>query len=160
MGQAIRGAAGSGSVDVYTVPRDHEFRLELLTFALITSATAGVHKALVTFTDSQIDQTTALLRDLNEGGPNQTLTYTFGIGLNGSACVTVTGWNMTDALPDTLLAPETVITVSAVNDAGVTLVGDVITNATLFGELTDAVGTRTTELVDMVPGLLPGSVEV
>jgi hypothetical protein len=158
MGQAIRGAAGSGDVDVYTVPRDHEFRLELLTFALVTGATAGVHKALVTFTDSQIDQTTALLRDLNEGGPSMTLTYTFGIGLNGSACVAVTGWNMTDALPDTLLAPETVISITAVNDAGATIAGDVITNATLFGELTDFVSAPVQQ-IDLVPGLLPGSVE-
>jgi hypothetical protein len=158
MGQAIRGAAGSGTVDVYTVPRDHEFRLELLTFALITDATAGVHKALVTFTDSQIDQTTALLRDLNEGGPLQTLTYTFGIGLNGSACVAVTGWNMTDALPDTILAPETVVTISAVNDAGATIVADVITNATLFGELLGTVETPAQQ-IDLIPGLLPGSVE-
>jgi hypothetical protein len=158
MGQAIRGASGSGDVDVYTVPRDHEFRLELLTFALITDATVGVHKALVTFTDSQIDQTTALLRELNEGGPLQTLTYTFGIGLNGSACVAVTGWNMTDALPDTILAPETVVTISAVNDAGVTIVADVITNATLFGELTGTVGAPVQQ-IDLIPGLLPGSVE-
>jgi hypothetical protein len=158
MGQAIRGAAGTTSVDVYTVPRDHELRLELLTFALITSATAGVHKALVTFTDQQIDFETALLRDLNEGGPMQTLTYTFGIGLNGSACVAVSGWQMTDALPDTILAPETVITVSAVNDSGASMVGDQIAGVTLFGELTDVVG-ATAPLVDLVPGLLPGSVE-
>jgi hypothetical protein len=157
MGAAIRGASGTGSVNVYTVPRDHEFRLELLTFALVTDATAGVHKALVIFTDSTIDQTTALLRDLNEGGPSMTLTYTFGIGLNGSACVAVTGWNMTDALPDTLLAPETVITVAAVNDAGATIAGDSITNVTLFGELTDSVSAPAHE-VDLIPGLLPGSV--
>jgi hypothetical protein len=139
MGQAIRGAAGSGSVDVYTVPRDHELRLEILTFAIVTDATAGVHKALVTFTDSSIDQTTGFLRDLNEGGPLQTLTYTYGIGLNGSACVAVTGWQMTDALPDTILAPETVITVTAVNDAGSTHGSDVITAVTLFGDLDDFV---------------------
>jgi hypothetical protein len=135
MGAAIRGASGAGSVNVYTVPRDHEFRLELLTFALITGATAGVHKALVTFTDSQIDQVTAELRDLNEGGPAMTLAYTYGIGLNGSACVAVTGWQMTDALPDTLLAPETVITISAVNDAASVIAGDTITGVTLFGDL-------------------------
>jgi hypothetical protein len=139
MGAAIRGASGTGSVNVYTVPRDHEFRLELLTFALITGATAGVHKALVTFTDSQIDQVTAELRDLNEGGPSMTLAYTYGIGLNGSACVAVTGWQMTDALPDTLLAPETVITISAVNDAASVISGDTITAVTLFGELDDFV---------------------
>jgi hypothetical protein len=88
----------------------------------------------------------------------QTLTYTFGIGLNGSACVAVTGWQMTDALPDTILAPETVITVSAVNDSGASMVGDQIAGVTLFGELTDVVG-ATAPLVDLVPGLLPGSVE-
>jgi hypothetical protein len=139
MGAAIRGAAGTGSVNVYQVPRDHEFRLELLTFALATDATAGVHKALVTFTDSQIDQVTAELRDLNEGGPSMTLAYTYGIGLNGSACVAVNGWQMTDALPDTLLAPETIITISAVNDAASVISGDTITAVTLFGDLYDYV---------------------
>jgi hypothetical protein len=143
MGAAIRGASGAGSVNVYMVPRDHEFRLELLTFVLATGATAGVHKALVTFTDSQIDQVTAELRDLNEGGPSMTLAYTYGIGLNGSACVAVNGWQMTDALPDTLLAPETIITISAVNDAASVIAGDTITAVTLFGDLYDLVARRT-----------------
>jgi hypothetical protein len=179
MGAAIRGAAGAGTVNVYTVPRDHEFRLELLTFALVTDATAGVHKALVTFTDSQIDQVTAELRDLNEGGPSMTLAYTYGIGLNGSACVAVTGWQMTDALPDTLLAPETVITISAVNDSASVIAGDVISGVTLFGDLDDflarqavAAGTRPfdvfkiPELIYSPPasgttfGLLPTDIDV
>jgi hypothetical protein len=157
MGQAIRGAAGFGNVAVYTTPRDHEMRLELLNFTLYTDATAGIHKALVIFTDSSIDQDTALLRDLNEAGPNMGITYTFGIGLNGSACVADDGWQVTDALPDTILAPETVITVFAINDIGAQIVGDEFADVTLFGELIESVAAPVQQ-IDLLPGLLPGSV--
>lgn len=158
MGEAFRGNTGSGSVVVYTVPRDHALRLELLTFQLVTDATAGVHKAAVTFTDSTIGRFTARLRDLNEGGPSMTLTYTYGIGLNGSACVAVDGWTMTDALPETVLAPETVITVVAVNDSGTTIAGDAIQAVTLFGDMGSTVKDDPYEAF-VVPGLLPGSAQ-
>jgi hypothetical protein len=42
--EAFRGASGTGSVVVYTVPRAYELQLELLTFTLTTDATAGIHQ--------------------------------------------------------------------------------------------------------------------
>jgi hypothetical protein len=152
MAEAFRGAAGTGSVVVYTVPRAYILRLELLTFTLTTDATAGIHKARVVFTDSALAAVTARLRDLNEGGPSQTLNYTYGIGLSGSACVTATGWEMTDSLPDTVLAPQTTITLTAA-----TIAGDVFSSVVLYGDLVTEVGSDGEEAAGtLLPGFLPG----
>jgi hypothetical protein len=124
---------------VYTTPRDHLFRLEMLLFTLTCGAAAGIHKARVRFVDTTISQNTAILRDLNEGGANEVLNYTYGIGLSGAACVTVTGWDLTVALPDTVLATSTQIWVESVTDAGVTIAGDAISAVALYGPLDDAV---------------------
>jgi hypothetical protein len=154
MAEAFSGANVAGSGVAYIVPRAYVLRLELLTFTLTTDATAGIHKARVLLTDAALGATTARLRDLNEGGASQTLRYTFGIGLNGSACVTATGWEMTDALPDTVLAPQTTITLTAVTDAGATIAGDVFSSVVLYGDL---VGTVADDPVPaLVPGFLPG----
>lgn len=158
MAEAFSGAAGSGSVVVYTVPRGYELQLDLLTFILTADATAGIHKAKVTFTDAALGAITARLRDLNEGGPSMVLTYTYGIGLTASACVAVSGWEMTDALPLTVLAPQTTITVSAVNDSGATIAGDTISGVVLYGDLEapESEGAGASLLLE--PGLLPGPV--
>lgn len=156
MSEAFNGAGGFGSVIAYIVPRGYLLRLEMITFALATDATAGIHKAKVTLTDSALGAPTAFLRDLNEGGPSQTLRYTYGIGLSGSACVTVTGWEMTDALPDTILAPQTTITVSAVNDAGTTITGDSISSVVLFGDLVQIEPDNAASL-QLDAGLLPAA---
>jgi hypothetical protein len=155
--EAFRGAAGTGSVVVYIVPRGYILRLELLTFTLTTDATAGVHKARVVFTDTALAAVTARLRDLNEGGPSMTLNYTYGIGLAASACVAVSGWDMTDALPDTVLAPQTTITVTPVNDAGTTIAGDALSGVVLYGDLITESGADGSEAVGtLLPGFLPG----
>jgi len=154
--EAFSGRAGSGSVLVYSVPRDHSLRLELLTFTLTTDGTAGVHSALVTFTDTTLGAVTARLWDWNEGGPSSTLQYTYGIGLKPFNCTVTTGMMIQDALPDTILAPDTQITVSAVNTAGATIAGDTITSVVLFGRLFDAVGTTPTEDVPE-PMLVPAA---
>lgn len=158
MGEAFAGESGSGSVLVYAVPRDHFLRLELLTFVVTTGGAAGIHKARVSLFDTKLSKTAAVLRDLNEGGGSETLTYTYGIGLNASACVTVTGWEMTDALPETDLAPGTEITVSMVNDAGSTIVGDAIGSVVLYGTFYNSVDTAQTPMPKLITGLLPGSV--
>jgi hypothetical protein len=156
--EAFSGSSGSGSVTVYTVPRGYELQLELLTFTLTADATAGIHKAKVSFRDAALGAVTARLRDLNEGGPGMTLTYTYGIGLTASACVAISGWEMTDALPLTVLAPQTTITVTAVNDSGATIAGDAISGVVLYGDLVapEADDAGTTALLE--PGLLPGPV--
>jgi hypothetical protein len=153
--EAIRGAFGSGSVLVYTTPRDHLFRLEMLLFTLTCGAAAGIHKARVRFVDTTISQNTAILRDLNEGGANEVLNYTYGIGLSGAACVTVTGWDLTVALPDTVLATSTQIWVESVTDAGVTIAADAISSVVLYGPLDDAID-NTSPAVPLIGGLLPG----
>lgn len=156
MGEAFRGASGSGSYVAYTVPRDQLLRLELVTFTLTTDATAGIHKARVTLGDAVLGPA-ARLRDLNEGGPSQTLNYTYGIGLAASACVAVSGWDMTDALPDTVLAPQTTVTLTAVDDAGTTIAGDAFAGVVLYGELVSVLGSEAeSPLPPLMPGLLPG----
>jgi hypothetical protein len=159
MAEAFRGASVTGSGIAYTVPRAYVLRLELLTFTLTTDATAGVHKARVLLTDTALAATTARLRDLNEGGPSMTLNYTYGIGLAASACSAVSGWDMTDALPDTVLAPQTTITLTALTDAGATIAGDVFSAVVLYGDLLTVTGDdpETTAGV-LLPGFLPDGV--
>jgi hypothetical protein len=161
LAEAFRGAFGYGSVLAYTVPRGYVLRLELLTFTVTTDATAGIHKARVLFTDTALAAVTARLRDLNEGGPTMTLNYTYGIGLAASACTAATGWDMTDALPDTVLAPQTTVTVTALDDSGATIAGDAITGVVLYGDLVAepaAANGVDDPLPPLLPGLLPGEV--
>ena len=157
MAEPIRGAAGAGSVDVYEVPRDHSLRLDLITFTLTTDATAGVHSAMVTLTDSTVAAPIAQLWDWNEGGPTQTLVYTFGVGLKAFNCTVTTGMRIEHPLPVTILAPETLITITALNNAGVTIAGDAISGVILYGELLDVLADAQTTLPDLAPGLLPAA---
>jgi hypothetical protein len=158
MSDAFRGTAGSGSVLVYLTPRDHMLRLELLTFTLTTDGTAGVHAPVVILTDSSINQVTARIWDWNEAGPSMTLYYTFGIGLRPFNCTVTTGMMIPNNLPDTILAPETQITVASVNAAGATITGDAISAVTLYGELIDSTTDTIPHTVDLIDGLLPGLV--
>lgn len=156
MSEAFAGHSGSGSLVVYTVPRGYELVLQLLRFVIACNATAGIHKARVRFYDNALDATTASLRDLNEGGASETLTYTYGLGLNGSACVSKDGWEMTDALPLTVLAPNTDIYIASVDDAGTVISGDVISPVTLYGELSSLVPVGGSTVYKS--GLLPAAV--
>jgi hypothetical protein len=155
MAQAFSGASGSGSVVVYTVPRDQTLRLALLTFTLTTDATAGVHSALVTLYDAQLSAITARIWDWNEGGASMTLYYTYGIGLRPFNCTVTTGMMIPNNLPETDLAPQTRITVSAVNDAGATIAGDAISAVALYGDLYGVDAAAATPMPDLIPGLLP-----
>lgn len=152
MSEAIRGSTGTGTVLAYEVPRGYRLALEMLYFKVVCGAAAGIHKARVTFLDKALDTTTARMRDLNEGGANETLYYTYGLGLNASACVTVDGWEMTDALPYTELSPDTEIHVAMIDDNGNVIAGDTIDPVTLVGTLVNA---GTGSEVTLLPGLLP-----
>jgi hypothetical protein len=158
MSEAFRGASVTGSGTVYTVPRGYILRLELLAFTVTTDATAGIHKVRVVFTDTALAAVTARLRDLNEGGPSMTLNYTYGIGLAASACTAATGWDMTDALPDTVLAPQTTITVTALDDSGATIAGDAVSGVVLYGDLVSeaAADGDGGPVPVLLPGFLPG----
>jgi hypothetical protein len=156
--EAFSGAGGSGSSVVYTVPRAYELQLDVLTFTVTTDATAGIHHAKVTFTDTALGAVTARLRDLNEGGPSMTLRYTYGVGLSASACSAADGWEMTDALPFTVLAPETRISVIMVNDGGTVIAGDTISEVVLYGVLAHPDADADTPDERLLPGFLPGGV--
>lgn len=159
MSQAFAGAAGSGSVLVYTVPDDHALRLELLTFTLTTDGTAGVHSAMVQLYDNALAAVTARLWDWNEGGGSMTLYYTYGIGLRPFNCTVTTGMMIQHDLPDTVLTPASQITVKAVNTAGTVISGDTITQVVLFGTFIDATTDSSSSPIDLVGGLLPVTVE-
>jgi hypothetical protein len=157
--EAFSGESGAGSLVVYTVPRAYDLRLDVLTFAVTTDTTAGIHHAKVVFTDKALNAVTARLRDLNEGGPSMTLRYTYGVGLSASACVAADGWEMTDALPVTVLAPQTNISISVVNDAGTVIAGDAISGVVLYGDLATVAASDDGPPVLLASGFLPGSAE-
>src|SRR5438105_8898712 len=109
MPEAIRGTAGSGTLTTYTVPRDHTMRLEMVTFTLTTGSAAGVHAPMVSYYDGDLAATTARIWDWNEAGPVMTLYYTFAIGLRPFNCTITTGMTIPNALPDTLLNPDSLV---------------------------------------------------
>jgi len=158
MPEAFAGAPVTGTGTVYTVPRDHRLRLELLSFTLTTDNTAGVHSALVRFYDASLAAYTARLWDWNEGGGNMTLYYTFGIGLRPFNCTVTTGMAIPCHLPDTVLAPDTQIQVSAVNTALATIAGDTITAIALYGTFISVVDEPSGTPLDLLTGFLPSDV--
>lgn len=153
MSEAFSGNTGFGSVLVYTVPAGYTLQLEMLRFIVGMDSTAGIHKVRVQFYDNRLGAATATLRDLNQGGANEFITYTYGLGLNASACVTVDGWEVTDALPFTTLAPQTDIYITPVDDNGITQGGDEVNPVTLYGTLDAIHGNSGNVLLDA--GLLP-----
>jgi hypothetical protein len=155
MSQAFTGNTGSGSVDTFTTPLGGTFVLEGICFVVTTDGSAGIHKARVTLTDPASHVPVFVLRDLNEGGPSETLTYTYGIGLNSSACVTVTGWEMTNPLPQTELYPGTVVNIAMVDDNGGARASDAISRVTLYGNPITATTIATVPLPSLSPALLP-----
>lgn len=131
MAEPVLGASGSGFTTVYTTNRSTYYRLELLTFTIVADATAGVHTVRVRLIDTALD-TIAVLADLNEASASGTYRYTFGVGLTASACVLTDGMSVTNALPDTILRPDTAIRVEPINDAGSELAGDAVGNVRLY----------------------------
>jgi hypothetical protein len=130
MSVVVSGPNGSGSVTAYTAPQGRDVVIETLTFTIVADGTAGIHRARVQFVPTT-GATTATMDDLNTSGPSQTTTYTYGLGLNASACTTATGWAVTDALPWTDLRGSGKIVVTAINDSGVAISGDAISNVFL-----------------------------
>lgn len=123
MSLTIRGATGTGFVTVWTVPQTGDYQIETVKFQVDTDGTAGVHMVRVRLVDPVLGSI-ATMDDLNAGGPSQQNFYTYGLGLNASACTLPSGLAVTDALPWTGLAPRGTITVSAINDSGVEIPGD------------------------------------
>lgn len=153
MGEPIAGKGGAGSVVTYTTPRNEYLRVELVAFTITTGAAAGVHTAQVTYTD-QSGLVIATLADFNELGGSQTNRYTFGIGLIPFSCTVPNGMAVQDALPDTVLRPQTAITITAVDDAGATIAGDTISNVALYA-LESNWANRGPDLLEGSPWFVP-----
>lgn len=125
MSISVTGNAGTGSTRVYDAPAFSDVQIETIRFQINTDATAGVHMVRIKYGDPSGGDI-ASLDDLNAGGPSQTNFYTYGLGLNGSACVLNDGLAATDALPWTTLPANGYINVSPIDDNGVELTGDAI----------------------------------
>lgn len=123
MSVTVRGTPGSGFVTIYQVPAIYAVQVETVKFQVNTDGTAGTHAVRLRLVDPALGSL-ATLDDFNVGGPTQENYYTYGLGLNASACTIPTGVAVTDALPWTDLAASGSITLTAVNDVGVEIPGD------------------------------------
>jgi hypothetical protein len=119
----ISGNGGLGATKLYELAAGQEGTLETLSFTVVTDATAGTHAVRVTLEIPTVG-IVARLDDLNVSGPGQTNFYTYGLGLNASACTLPTGLAVTDALPWTSLPPGAQIKATPIDGAGATLTGD------------------------------------
>jgi len=155
MSEPFRGASGSGAVTVYTVPGDHQLRLEMLTFTLTTGGASGIHSAKVEFYDPSLAATTARIWDWNEGGAGMTLYYTFAIGLSAFNCTVTSGMMIPNRLPDTILQPNTTVIVTAVDGANTTIAGDAIGAVVGYGTFIDTTVDEDGGTVDIDGSFLP-----
>ena len=130
MSVTVRGNTGSGFVEVYDAPQDRDVTIQTLKFQVDTDGTAGVHAVRVRLVAPTVGAF-ATLDDLNVGGPGERHYYTFGIGLNASACTISGGMAVTDALPWTQLPSGGSITVTATDGGDNEIVGDAISNVVL-----------------------------
>lgn len=154
MSTPVSGEAGSGQVVAYTLGQGEAATLETISFVVATDGTAGVHSVRLSLVLPTIG-TVAQLDDLNEAGPSQTNHYTYGLGLNGSACTLPTGISVTDALPWTELQPGAEIILEAINAAGVEIAGDTFSDV-LLQFAGSAIAPAPVTLLPI--SLLPGSV--
>lgn len=154
MSRLVAGESGTGATVVYTLAIGESDQLETLSFQIDTDGTAGTHTARVVLTQPTIG---VVFRgdDFNVGGPGQTNFYTYGLGLNASACTIATGFAVTDALPWTTLLAEATVEVIPINASGVEIAGDRISNVLMqfSGE-----GRAAPPVSNLPLTLLPGSI--
>lgn len=130
MSVTVKGKEGSGATTVYNAPQSRPVTIQTLKFQVDTDATAGTHTVRVRLVDPTIGSF-ATLDDLNVGGPSETHYYTFGLGLNASACTTADGMAVTDALPWAELAANGSVVISPTNGTDTVISGDRISNVVL-----------------------------
>lgn len=130
MSVTVYGPTGSGLITAYTAPKGRTVTVETLTFTVAAGVAAGTHRVRVQMVDTA-GQPIATLDDLNTSAASQTTIYTYGLGLNASACATANGWAVTDALPFTQISDEAYVTVEAITDNGVEISGDAISAVVL-----------------------------
>lgn len=156
MSVEVAGQGGSGSTVVYTMPNGYEAMLEVIRFQVVGSASGNGHSVRLIATSPSGNEIYRL-DDLNQGGDSQTNVYTYGLGLNASACTLPSGIAVTDALPWTTLLPQTVIRVVPVDAAGATITGDTISAVLLrFADQVGASGGGIT-FPDLPLSLLPAA---
>lgn len=130
MSVTVRGKEGSGATTVYNSPNERSVTVQSLKFQVDTDATAGTHTVRVRFVEPTIGSVVTL-DDLNVGGPTQTNYYTYGLGLNASACTITSGMAVTDAFPWIELAPGSQIVVTPTDGTDTVISGDAISNVVL-----------------------------
>jgi hypothetical protein len=130
MSTTVRGNEGSGETTVYNSPQSRPVTIQSLKFQVDTDGTAGTHAVRVRFVEPTIGAVVAL-DDLNVGGPSETHYYTYGLGLNASACTIADGMAVTDALPWIELVAGSHITVTPTDGTDTVISGDAISNVSL-----------------------------
>jgi len=147
---AIVGQPGSGNPTVYTLGPTQRFRVEVLTFTLTASSTAGTRNVVVSYYEQDGTQIAAI-PDLTDVPASATIVYTFGINLEAFCGVATSGTFVQNVLPDTWLEPGASIVVSSRDaSSGAVFSGDRFSAVLLWG-IPDTPG----DAPDVVPQLTP-----
>lgn len=153
MSVEVAGEGGAGECLVYTMQDSYTAILETLTFTMQNVTPSGSHAVRVKLV-SPTQDVLARIDDLNVGADLGTNFYTFGLGLNASACTLPSGLAVTDALPWTELLPGTQIFVQPIDGGGGINSNDLITDVLMHFDR----GVPSVQQVPALPlSLLPGS---
>jgi hypothetical protein len=153
MSITVRGNEGSGATVVYNSPNERAVTVQSLKFQVDTDGTAGTHAVRVRFVEPTIGAVVAL-DDLNVGGPSETHYYTYGLGLNASACTITGGMAVTDALPWIELAPGSQIVVTPTDGTDTVISGDAISSVALKINDDQAEGADNSPMPLLVPEMV------
>ncbi len=123
MARTIHGKDGAGNVVVYDLLATDEFRLDTISFTLVTSAVVG-NRSLEVLLYDDAQAILARVPDWNDCVASITVRYTFGVGLVPSFCVANDGGAVQNDLPDTRLGPGYAIEVRSVGSTGAVFSGD------------------------------------
>ena len=145
----ILGKQGKGSVAAYTLAHLQRLRLETIVFTYVTDSSGTQHNPLVQLTD-QPGNVLASIQDWNAVSDAQTVTYTFGIGLEAFCGSVSTGAIVQNTLPNTVLEGGSVVTLTSLNPGGGVIAGDQFLQVVLYG-ISDAGG----QVADVIPLLTP-----
>lgn len=152
MSRVVYGNVGSGSVNVYAAPAFTDVVLENLTFTITAVGAGGIHRARLQLTDNA-GTPFGTYDDLNVSAGGQLTIYTYGLGLNASACTAATGWAVTDALPWTDIPAGGSVIVTAITDNGVTIGGDAIGAVVLKVSYTQGEVPPLQPIIEMPPSI-------
>jgi hypothetical protein len=147
---AISGANVTGNGITYTLGPAQRLRVETITFTYTASATVATRNPQVVYR-SRTGQLLAVMPDLNDVVASAVVTYAFGVGLEPFCGVAPTGTFVQHDLPDTVLEPETTISLEARDGTTGAVIGtDAFTSVVLWA-IADTSGTAE----DVIPLLTP-----